>query len=439
MHKVLVRPVQSFQLAFGLNWLPLISGRAARSARRISRQYKASHIVLDGEAPASFGYGFVSRANRHRKLVMHSAAQNMARLYPSGHVAAIVPVEPDGHWFVAIHEGAVVARTDVVYRSLSQARQALHELQRAHPRLMALLPEAGCPSLETIAGASGSGTLLRHTGKGRGKWMVLALVLGLLAFALMFSQKEGALHATNDTFSTVDMAEAALRWQQAASLVEQGITVHGVAATHALLRHIHDLPVRMAGWVLARAACQAQHTAWHCSADYDRKWIGADNAGLLAKAPQGWRFDFPSIDRAQATWVLPAPVLPLAQQHIDDAQHNQRYLHSSWQGIRPAFNKIEVGPALPVAIEPPQDKQGRPLPRPVDLRRYARRQVVFEGPLRSVSVLLPHTRSIGWRSITLTHGDSAQPSLATSLLRVSFVGDLYEFHPDQPQVQLALQ
>lgn len=440
MHDVLIRPVLSRQLVFGLDWLPLISGRASRSARRVARQYKASHIILDGDAPASFGYGLVPRAGRHRRLAMHSAAQNMARLYPSGHIAAIVPIEPDGHWFVAIHEGAVAARTDVVYRSFEQARHALQELQRTHPRLVALLPETGCPSLEAIAGASDSGTLLRNTGRSRSTWLLFVLVLGILASALMLSQRQGAARVASDSATTVDEAQAALRWRQAIEQAEQGITVHGVAATHTVLRHIQEIPARMAGWVLVRAMCRAHAAAWQCSADYDRKMVGANNAGLLAIAPPGWRFDFSSIDRAQARWVLQAAALPLVSQHIDAASHNRRYLQSAWQGIRPAFNKIEVGPAQPVGIEPPRDGQGRALPRPAGLRSYARRQVMFEGPLRSISVLLPHTRSIGWRSITLTQGDVGQPSLASSQLRVSFLGDLYEFHQAEPaQAQMALQ
>src|SRR5690606_17181682 len=101
MHEILVRPVLSVHLAFGLEWLPLIRGRAANVARRIARQHRATHVVLDGDAPASFGYGVSRAALRHRRRAMHSAAQNMARLYPSGSVAAIVPLPPEGHWLVA--------------------------------------------------------------------------------------------------------------------------------------------------------------------------------------------------------------------------------------------------------------------------------------------------------------------------------------------------
>src|SRR5690606_12382136 len=111
MHEILVCDVLSFRLAFGLDWQPLISGRASRAARSVARQRKASHIVLDGDAPASFGYGLLRLRRATGRRAVHSAAQNVARLYPSGSVALVMPIGAQGHWPVAVAEGGVMART----------------------------------------------------------------------------------------------------------------------------------------------------------------------------------------------------------------------------------------------------------------------------------------------------------------------------------------
>ena len=427
MHEILVRPVLSVHLAFGLEWLPLISGRTSSAAGRIARRHKATHVVLDGEAPASFGYGLSRRALRHGSRTMYSAAQNMARLYPSGSVAAILPVLPEGHWLVAVHEGAVMARTDVVYRSPEQAMQALHALQQAHPRLV-LLPESDGLTLETVAGASDSGTALRDTGRRRRQWLLGAFLPAAALLAWTLLTKQAGLAAARPGPAVMDAGEIRSQWEAAVSLAEQDIVVHGVAATHAALRHFYDIPAVIAGWALVRASCSADGRAWRCGADYDRKRLDADNEGMLASAPPGWRLDFPSIDKAAASWSFRADVPPAEPHDIDSAAHHRRHVQSAWQGIRPAFSRMALGPPRQVEIPPPVDADGRPLPRPAGLRAYARKKVEFEGPLRSISLLLPHTRSIAWRSITLTLGEAAHPTLLSSRLRVMFHGDLYERH-----------
>lgn len=436
MSEILIRPVMSSQLVFGLDWLPLISGRASSAALRIARQRKASHIVLDGEAPASFGYGLVR--TQRRGMALHSAAQNMARLYPSGSVAAILSLESEGHWLVAIHEGAVMARTDIVYRSLEQAHEALHALQRAHPRLLVLHPGAGAPSLAAIAAASDAGTSLRSTGYRRRKRLLLLCFAFLLVFAVAFFRASGTSRATQAVEPAMDAAELAMRWSEAVSRAEQNITIHGVAATYAALLQVYEIPAALAGWALVRAVCQVDKQLWRCTADYDRKHRNADNKGLLSVAPPGWRLDFPTMDLARAAWTFKTDTPAFAHHRLTDEAHNRRYLLSAWQGMRPAFGKMILGPSRPVPIAPPLDAEGRPLPRPVKLIGHARRAVEFEGPLRSLSLLLPHTHAIGWRSFSLTLNESAQPSLASSRLRVTLHGDLYErYESEAPADQAA--
>jgi len=426
MQQALIRPVLSFHLAFGLDWLPLISSRAASAARRIARQRSASHIVLDGEVPASFGYGLARTTGLRRGAVIHSAAQNMARLYPTGSIGAIISLDAQSHWLVALHEGAVMAGTDSVYRSHSYALDALQALQRAHPRLAILQTEAELPSLALIAGASDTGTALKSTGHLRRRWV--AGLLLLLVSCLAIYAWAGVARVPQSQTSLLGPDEIRSRWNQALSSAEQGFPVHGVAATHQLLQHIHAVPAVVAGWAMTRVVCRAQGRSWQCNADYDRRHRKADNQGLLSAVPTDWRLDFPTLNKANAAWGFDTDPLSPQQRRIDSAAGNRRHLQSAWQGIAPAFNRMLLGPARPVQLAVPHDAQGKPLPRPAGMRSYDRRTVEFDGPLRSFSLLLPHLGAVGWHSITLSFAEHAQASLLTSRFRATLHGDLYELH-----------
>lgn len=425
MHQVLIRPVSSFNLAFGLNWHPLISGRASSAARRIARQRRASHIVLDGQSPASFGSGVLRAGKRWRRQVLHSAAQNVARLYPTGSVACILDIDC-GYWLVAVHEGAVMARADIVYRTLEQAQQALSALQRSHTRLVVLRPGHDAPTLQTIAKASAEGTMLQDTGRRRRQWLTWLSLLVMALLVLVWWYRSWVLGAAQAAQPALGAEETATRWNQAVAAVEQHITLHGVAATHAILQHIHSVPAQLSGWALARVACQADAALWRCTADLDRRHPHANNDGLLNTAPSAWRLSFPSIDRASAAWEFPAATQAAGPGRVKSSAYNRRHLQSAWQGIRPAFGSMVLGQAAPVEISAPLDDEGRPLPRPLGLPQYIRSPVQFEGPLRSVSLLLPHTHAIGWRSVALVVGAPVPPSMASSRLRITFHGDLYE-------------
>lgn len=431
MHKVLICPVSTFHLAFGLDWLPLISGRASSAARRVARQRKASHIVLDGEAPASFGYGLVRGRGRRRAGLLHSAAQNMARLYPSGSVAAIIPIESYGHWLVALHEGAVMARSDVVYRSSDQALEALEVLQRAHPRLR--LIESSLPSLAAIAGASDAGTALRSTGRRARRWSLYLVLAALLCLSLILFRRAGAPATVLPEVSALSAADIESRWLQAITDAEQGFVVHGVSATHVALRQLYDIPAHVAGWVLGRAICRVDGRWWHCNAEYERRHRNANNRGLIAAVPDNWRLDFPTMDRAGATWGFATDIVPLQQSPIERAAHNRRYLQSAWQAISPAFGRMALGPARTIELDPPRGADGSALPRPSGLPVTVRRPVEFDAPLRSISLLLPYTGAVGWRSFALTLGQHSQSSLASSRLRATLHGDLYELHDEVSQ------
>src|SRR5690606_15590762 len=138
MNHVSVRLVESVGLGFGLEWLPLVTGRPDRSARRLARQHKASHMVFAGDAAASVGLVLGNSVTDSGATEVHSAAQIVAGIFASGTVAVVLPLTDALRWMVAVHEGAVLARTDVLFEQVDEIRPILDDLRRAHPSLRLL-------------------------------------------------------------------------------------------------------------------------------------------------------------------------------------------------------------------------------------------------------------------------------------------------------------
>lgn len=429
MNDVFVLPMPSVSLVFGLDWLPLINGRAHRVVQRMARQYRATHMVFAGDTAAAVGLVMLrSGRARHKKILM-SAAQNMAQIFTHGTVALLFELEPAHFWLVAVHDGTVVARTDRLYASRADADAALAELRQAFTQLVVLgAPGSSpAPTLSDIEAAGTKQSQLVPLSRWRSvlpapvQWFLLALAIVLLVprFWYIFQSLQRAPAA----IESVDPMHA---WQGAISRVGRNTMVHGIEGTRAIMRSLHELPVHLAGWALEQATCTANQGAWHCQAHYDRHHRDASNAGLLAGAPKEWRIEFSSIDRAQPIWQLEAVGSTLAGSDLKNTAHNERGLFSSLQKIKPAFTRIELGRPQTLSVPPPRDQHGKAIPKPAGLPLFRTRSVHISGPLRSESLLLPYTASIGWREISLTLRDAESLGLKTSRINVSFQGVLYE-------------
>ena len=430
MDDALILPVSSCSLVFGLDWLPLLSGRAARMAYRTARQRRATHLVIAGETAGAIGLASVQGRQLGRHMALHSAAQNLAQLYGSGTVALSMQLAEGHHWLVAVHEGAVVARTDKVFRSPGQAGQGLVELKQAFPHLTVLGEgqSPAAPSLAALAAASDGHSRLLRVARSYSRLprpVQCLLLAAILVFLLLraWAVFRPAVSATQSV-TPVDAGQA---WRDATEQAGRAIAVHGVQATRTVMDSLYQLPVRISGWSFVNADCQPEALGhWHCRARYRRVDPKASNETLLEMAPSSWSIDFVSIDQAEPAWRLQTVAQSLTQAQIRSAAHNERHLWSFLQAIQPAFSRLQLGRSLPLAVTAPRDAQGKPVLRPKHLQAYIARSVRFEGPLRSASVLLPYTESISWKKITLSLHDARAVDVRTSRLHVSFHGDLYE-------------
>ncbi|WP_353146728.1 hypothetical protein [Pollutimonas bauzanensis] len=433
MELPLLLPLSSATLVFGLEWLPLLGGKAERTGLRLARQHKATQMVLAGETAGSVGITAVKTSRSQRKASLYSAAQNLAHLFPTGTVALVLELEQVGYWLVAVHEGAVVARTDRLYRCVEDTEPVLDELRQAYPQFL-LLGSHGAPdqpALAAIEAACSTQSRLRVLSRWAPvlPWPVQGFVL-VLVLVLLIPKLGTVLASKRQARVPVANVNPVQAWKRAVEQAAHGRVVHGARGTRALLDELYELPIHINGWVLLQTECAAQLSQWRCQARYERRDMQASNSQFLAGSPKHWTVEFISMEQAQPVWDIPGHGAGLLAQQLKTSLQNERDLFSALQAIKPAFSQMQVGKPAPLHVAAPQDDSGQPLPRPPGLAHHLSRPIQLGGPLRSASLLLPYTASMQWNKAVLSLRNIDNPGLKSSSLNLSLQGVLYEIESE---------
>jgi hypothetical protein len=425
-------PIDGKVLVFGMDWLPLLGSDARQQALAKARRHQASHFVLASEHAAAMGLVQLSTTAETHSGLPYSAAQVMAALHPVGTVVAVIGISPALWWLVAIHEGAVVARTDLWFSDPAQAAPIVAEVCAAYPQSRCLEDTAdasGLPGLDALSRAADSKARLQRVHDVR-RWIRRAGLLAVLALSagIGFAGKLPAFFAqTNAKAPALSSAQQLQAWERVRHAMAEGIPVHGVSGMHVVLQSLYRVPVVLAGWQLGQADCRSQGMAWRCIASYRRVDRHADNHGLMGLAPKNWLLRFPAVDRVEAEWEISSAAIRLSDSRVDEALHSQRHWLSSLQQISAAFVALKATDASAVPLQAPSDEQGNVLPKPDNFRLYQRRQLQAEGPLRSFSLLLPNLTGVRWHRLTLTLKVLEHPNLTQSRLNLSAQGERYEW------------
>ncbi|MFA5521613.1 MAG: type 4b pilus protein PilO2 [Castellaniella sp.] len=420
-----IERISGLALAFGLDWHVVLADDLRREALRLATLHRASHFVVCGELMATVGLAHL-RGEGCGNAPLYSAAHLLAQRFPEGSRALVFALSTGQYWLVGVHEGAVMARTDRLFTSPEQTRQAVQGLRQAYPAL-ALLDAGQCPSLHELVQADPGPARLVRLAPWR-RWQpgsaqvaglgVACLAGGLLLGVFASSETRGADPAKAQTAQTA--------WHEQLQQTLAAHWIHGPEGTRGLVDSLHALPVTLAGWQLTRAECHARRGHWDCVADYARTALGASNAGLLGRAPAGWQVSFVPLEQAQVRWRLDAAGDEATQAELADGRASERELFSHLQAIRPALGLVRFAPPRALAVPAPLDKTGAPLPMPADLPRFHTRAASLRAPLRSLSLLLPHCRGFGWRSVVLSLSEAAGTGLRDSRFILTLEGSLYE-------------
>lgn len=429
MNEPLMLPTSSVTLVFGLEWFALVGAKIDKSGMRVARQYRATHMVLNDSGVGAVGVVALKRSRSARKDPLHSAARNVALLYPTGTFAMVLQLQIQAWWVVAVHEGEVIVHTDRICHSEPDAKHVITELRSAYPQILEL-GDLSAPSLLTLAAigqASSAHSRLQRIGRWRSMlpWpvqgFIFALVLVLLVPRLLEIGLPGA-RSPSEPNSTDSVAF----WKQAINHSAVNHRIHGVQGTRRLLDSLYQLPTLAGGWSLIQVECSALVDQWQCQAHYERGSDIASNRSLLTAAPSEWKIDFPTMDKAIAAWHASAAATPLLHHKLGTSPDNTRDLFSRLQGIKSGFAQIQFGRAIALPVAQPKDSHGTVMEKPAGLPVYLSRSIQITGPLRSANVLLPYVGAMAWHKAALSVRHTDKPNLTNSRLIFSLQGVLYE-------------
>lgn len=413
----------SAALVFGIEWVPLLGD--ASGAGGLARRQGASHQILSGTPAAALG--FARQLSRRQRW--WAAADLFARQHARGSVAGVIALAPDCWHVLAAHEGVALVRADRSYPDQALAEAALADLRLTHPdiEIIPCPPRQGdglpVSALQAWLGWSPAAPAMQRVRRVPGKRSLLAVTAGGLLLGAGTAWQSGS--GGGPAAASPDREQA---WVDALHVTLARRPVHGTEGSRRLLEALYRQPARVADWQLRGLQCESPENglSWQCVSDYRRAGRLADNRGLLAHAPAGWRVDFPSLDRARVQWSFDLPARVPDPDALPPAQRLARDWASTLQGILPAFSALHLAPAQPLEVAPPRDQHGQPLPGSGRLPRVGVRALSVQGPLHSAGLLAPVARAVSWQRARLQIMPGAQPGLRTSRVTLHLEGVVYE-------------
>lgn len=422
--RALIKTVSSVSLVFGLDWFAILGSTVNREVRRIARQHNATHAVHASEDTASVGITTLPPGKRG--VVLYSAAQLVAQRFTTGAVAIVVQLDDTRWWFVAVHEGAVIARTDHIYTTHAEISALIGQLRQAYPALSVLDEEHGSPSVSDLAANLTVDAELRRVAYGSrilsrpSAWVALGLMLALVLYKILFdTDSRRRSLAAHDVVPEV-------AWNTALRSAIDGRWVHGTAGTRDVLQSLYEQPVEVAGWRLLHIDCALRVSQWDCHSDYTRHGAEASNERFLVASLPEWAVSFTPLDKARVQWSLPSTGLGLAHTDLQTGRANERELFSRLQAIRSALALVSIDASKPLPVPAPVDQNGQTLPRPPGLPQFRTRAVRIQAPLRSLALLLPYCDAMTWHRVVISLSPHIKPDLIHSRLNVTLQGLIYE-------------
>lgn len=421
-------------LVFGLDWLPLLGASTRQHALKKARRHGASHFVMASEHTAAMGLAKLSEpVLKSQGSTCHSAAQVVASLYPTGTIALLLGLEPGVWWLVAVHEGAVVARTDLLFTSPDQASVIMSELRAAYTQLRVMdtrIAGQTVPGLVQLVQVSDERSLLWRVSRSSRALRICAVgtLIAVLVVGVVLSNNPGGwLGYAEQASPPLNAAAQWDAWEQSRKAGTRGVFIHASVGMERALSALYQIPVTLAGWRLGRVECRPHDRQWRCTAFYRRSSREADNQGFVAHAPGQWVLRFPDVDSVEADWVVEQSATPLADSPLDNAHQADRTWLSRLQQVSAAFTTLKSASATEIVVPAPVDPHGVVIPRPDKFPFYQRRPIQIDGPLRSFSLLIANLAGVRWQRLILTIRDLEEPTLLQSRLHLSAQGDRYEW------------
>src|SRR5690606_8139871 len=152
--------------------------------------------------------------------------------------------------------------------------------------------------------------------------------------------------------------------------------------------------------------------AWQCDADYHRVDVAATSLAFAAAVPPGWQMRLHTLEHTRVAWILAGD-----RQGLDRATPaspaDTLALAATLQRASAAFTHVFVGASQALA-GPVWD--GPPELAPPPAPALHRRELVLDGPLRSLALVWPLSAPIGWTAVSLRVVPDTIATLRASVL-----------------------
>lgn len=397
-------PSTKAKWVFGLDWMPTLTSRSERLLYRHLRQQGQAWHVSHGQGMRLIGVAGSAELGASPRQSA-SAALAFVASKPKGSHALCVEVSGRGFWFVACHEGRLLSQTDCWLAESAELDQLLGDLTDRHEALQCehvswpTAADEPLPAALTFLQAKPKRAwCFQRVPSGRLPWMILtAVIAGATGCVLAW------IYLSVDE-PVRENAVTSVR----APLVP--LTHHDPQAVLSLLTLWQPLPVDPVGWRLAGVQCRPIVSHVGCIAAYERHSRSADNEGLIAHAPNGWRFEAVSLDRAllKRQFALdeqsvPDHRLPSDLDALTQLQRHSGQIASLDVGERKQLDSMAPDQALAV-----------------------KRSLHIRLALRQAEHLLAWSLPVRWRHIHLDLVRGAQVDERHGYLMLDLKGDLFE-------------
>ena len=418
----------------GVAWKPLIGSNLAAQSEKLAATKKATHFVAAGEHSVAVGTIKLPATKAAEKgRAFYSAAAVFAQAHQSGVLITQQSMQDGRVWIVAAHEGVVISDTDVLL-SITEAHELIEDIKRRYEKAVVISGE-----FDTLQYLNAKSELapVRNTFQKIPKSLKLVVGLMALIIAVDTSLSEYKKYKAKQARALEDSQyfDAKSEWANALDQWSKTVVTDGQPGLLRLYSELGQVRMKIQGWNLAEASCARSLAGWDCTTRYDAG-IGATNLGFVQNMPKACSASWDGLTVAICKWSVQAERQNIKLQNIQSTQRFSLDYISSLQNVLPALRKVDLSTPAPVSIPEPQVVINRGhgneiamVPYPADdnqgIELPSLQTFVFEGPLRTLSVL-PLINDTVIKKVGFKVGSQGStPSLRDSIFTAEVVGEFY--------------
>lgn len=436
MTDVIIRAVNNEQSVVfgGVAWKPVIGSGLAAQSEKLAAANKATHFVAAGEHSAAVGTTKLPAPKLKEKgRAFYSAAAIFAQAHPSGVQIYSQEFPGDDVWVVASHDGVVISDTDVLL-SQEDAEELIAEIKSRH--MLAVVVTSEFDAIMHLNARTQLKPVRNAIQKVPTPLKIAALILMFLLVVdtAMSEYKKYQIRKARELEAS-QFIDAHAEWANKLNQWATTVKPDGRQGLMNVLFEIGRAPMKIGGWNISEATCNANPTGWDCNARYDAG-VSATNLNFQDNLPKGWTASWDGLTTAIGSWTVSVERKAIDRAQIQKITDFSLMYISELQRVLPAMKKVELSPPVPVSIQEPQVYMNRGngeelvnVPYPAENSagiEYPRIQTInIEAPLRTLAVL-PLINDTVIKQLRFVVGNQRTfPTIRDGLFTAKLTGEIY--------------